>query len=1003
MSEQPVTPISADSLFPSLAALRVLHSKLLEAHRTQADSDAFWQEVASFLSRGSRSGALMDREEDRWAAQSLLDYWIATAYSIGRTMPDAALVDFDPTCAPIIPDEQCPYVGLAAFHEGREKFFFGRERLLSTLVAQVAAARLVAVVGPSGSGKSSLVLAGLIPLLKQGAIAGAGDTPDSAHWRYLPRLVPGSEPLANLAAVLQSAQASAHLELPLAAKVVFAPEGLHRAADYLVNLLNATGEQPVVLIIDQFEEIFTLCTDEAVRMAFINNLLTVVEAPGPRHTVILTMRTDFESFVARVPALLPHFETALVRVTPLNAAELRAVIEKPAELVGLKFEAGVIDALVQDVLGEPAALPLLQFTLLKLWEARDRNRITWETYKRLGGGRLALARSADRLYDSLIPEDQVTARRILLRLVRPGEGLEVTSNRIRQRVLYQTGEARDRVDRVLHKLVAADLLRLTTGERPEDTQVEVAHEALVRNWPRLVGWLEDERARLRERLRVTDAAEQWLKLGRDPGALLRGALLEEALRYTDLNELEQAYIQASQAALAAIEQEKEATRQRTLEQALALAKEQEQLAKSERQWAEFQTKTAATLQRRLILLGVLSAIALLLMSAVFLFYSQANARRTEAEAQATIAATARQEAEIQATAAEQARSEAVMQAAMAQAAQATAQAEAAAARTAEAELQAKQDRLRHLAAALSYTGEQINQLEQILSSLSATVDHTTQLPDSGADDEPLSTPIAPALTPTTIRPAPPLQETPVAVTRPEILTLQPLAPIQILTATTALTAPVNTTDRAGLEPPDRIDTLSPFTATETLTASMALSTSVRLQQVIAIVPDVDINLYQEASEKSPVLRTLRAPAQLTVLQADTYWVQAATADGLIGWVEAYWLTYAGDTSQLPRALQYRVEATPAPITQNGSKIPFTYGEVISVDNATAYPLLDDPYNATSQLTVAPVGTAVTLLFAADGPVNGGSTLWYYVQLADPAGKNVLWQGYLPAAVIAPRE
>lgn len=977
MSEQPITPILDDALFPSLAALRAAHSKLLDAHRTQAERAEFWQEVESFLHCGSRSGALLDREEDRWTAQSLLDYWIATAYSTGRAVPDAALVDFDPTLAPALPDEQCPYVGLAAFPEAREKYFFGRERLLSTLVEKVAASRLVAVVGPSGSGKSSLVLAGLIPLLKQGAIAGDSGAPGSEAWHYLPRLVPGSDPLANLAAILQPAKERAALDLTLAAKFVFAPDGLRREADYLVNLLNAISSQPVVLLVDQFEELFTLCTDEAIRTAFINNLLALVKAPTPHHRVILTMRTDFESFVARVPALLPLFETALVRVTPLSAADLRAVIEKPAALVGLKFETGVVDALVQDVLGEPAALPLLQFTLLKLWKQRDRNRITWETYKQLGGGRLALARSADHLYEHLIPEDQVTARRILLRLVRPGEGLEVTSNRVRQGVLYQTGEARDRVDRVLQKLVDADLVRLTTGERPEDTQVEVAHEALVRNWPRLVGWLEDERARIRERLRVTDAAEQWLKLGRDPGALLRGALLEEVLRYPDLNELEQEYVQASQAALAAIAQEKEALRQRELAQALALAAEQERLAKSERQWAEFQAKTAATLQRRLLLLAVISAIALVLAAAAFLFYSQANTRRTEVEAQATIAATAQM-------AAEQARSEAVAQAATAQAAQATALAEAAAARTAEAELQAKQERLRHLAAALSYTGEQIEQLEAILRNLSATVDQTNQLPDGGDTRAPLATPMAPDLTP--IAPTPDLRDTPVAVVRPEVIARFPL------TTTRRLTATIISTAEVGLA----------ASATDAVSASGALSTPVRLQNVIAIVPDVDINLYTEASEKSAVLRTLRAPDQLIVQQADAYWVQGVTSDGIVGWVEAYWLTYTGNTAQLPRALQYRVATTPVAATQNGSQIPFTYGAVMSVAAATTYPLLDDPYHPSSQLTTAPVGAAVTLLFAAPGPLAYGSELWYYVQMADPAGNNVLWQGYLPAAVIEPR-
>lgn len=171
--------------------------------------------------------------------------------------------------------------------------------------------------------------------------------------------------------------------------------------------------------------------------------------------------------------------------------------------------------------------------------------------------------------------------------------------------------------------------------------------------------------------------------------------------------------------------------------------------------------------------------------------------------------------------------------------------------------------------------------------------------------------------------------------------------------------------------------------------------------IIAIVPDIEINLYAEASEKSPVLRTLRAPEQLTVLQADAYWVKAVTDDGAEGWVEAYALTYTGDTRRLPIALQYRVAAIPDP-TQNESKTPFTYGEIISVEGTTAYPLLDDLQNPDSAQIDAPVGAAVTLLFEATGPVAYGSDRWYYVQLSDPGGKNLLYQGYLPAAVIVQR-
>ncbi len=1009
MSEQ-------SSNFPSLAVLRIAHNKLLETHRAQSNGTVpdFWQEVEIFLQRGRLMGALLDQEEERWAAQSLLDYWTATAYSTGRAMPDAALVDFDPTLAPELSDEQCPYVGLAAFHEGREKYFFGRERLVEALLAKVATARLVTVVGPSGSGKSSLVLAGLLPLLKSGAIAGDATTPSSASWIYTPRMVPGSDPLAHLAQTIQPAIQSRSPGMPLdatlAAKFVFAADGLRRESDYLVNLLNETGTQPVVLVVDQFEEIFTLCTDEKARLAFLSNLLTLVQAPGPRHTVILTMRTDFESFVARVPTFLPHFEAALLRVTPLNAAELRAVIEKPAAIAGLKFETGVVDALVQDVLGEPAALPLLQFTLLKLWKNRARNRITWESYKQLGGGRLALARSADQLYANLIPEEQVTARRILLRLVRPGEGLEVTSNRVRQQVFYQTGEARDRVDRVLGKLVDADLLRLTMGERPEDTQVEVAHEALVRNWPRLVGWLEDDRERIRERLRVTEAAEQWLKLGRDPGALLRGAPLEEALRYPDLNELEMDYIQTSQAVIAAAEQEKEAARQRELDQALALAAEQERLAHSERQWAAFQQSTAVKLRGRLVLLGIISVLALVLAAAVFWFYSQAVSRQAEAEAQASIAATAQTEAEAQATAADESRGDALAQAAVAQAAQATAQAEAAAARTAEAELRAKQEQLRHLSAALNYTGEQLDELERLIGSARATLDGTT-LTLVASNMSETTTPIAP---PAASTPQPTSTPTPsLALRAPEMTaTLRIAASVGItypVMSATAESTDSGASDLLAVTP-------TPLTLTlqiPSLTAILGMPTTEGTTgELIAIVPDIEINLYAEANEDAPVLQQLRAPLELVVQQADVYWVKVAApddtpddrSDDTVGWVQAWLLTYRGDISLLPRELRYLAVAKtdPASPVQNADKLPFTFGTLISVDGATGYALLDNLKDLASELVWAPVGTEVTLLFTAEGPAMYDSPIWYYVQLLDPGGQNLIWQGYLPAAVIAPR-
>ncbi|MEK7327058.1 MAG: hypothetical protein AAB217_17585, partial [Chloroflexota bacterium] len=287
----------------------------------------------------------------------------------------------------------------------------------------------------------------------------------------------------------------------------------------------------VAIVVNRFEEAFTLCADDGLRQTFVDSLVSLTNAG---HVVILTMRTDFEAQVARLPDFQKLFEQAVVRVGPLNAGELRQAVEAPAAMIGLKFEEGVVDDLLNDLLGEPAALPLLQFTLLKLWERRDHNQITWEAYRKLGGGRQALANTADELYNGLTPEEQATARRVLLKMVKPGEGAEMTSNRVRRGALYHQADANDRVDGVLDKLSRAHLVRVTPGESGSEAQVEIAHEALLRNWPRLVDWLDEERITLRQRHRLTAAAEQWLRLGKDTSALRRGALLAEALQYDDL-------------------------------------------------------------------------------------------------------------------------------------------------------------------------------------------------------------------------------------------------------------------------------------------------------------------------------------------------------------------------------------------------------------------------------------------------------------------------------------
>lgn len=574
--------------FLSFASLRDTHRDLLQERRKENRDDwnsaTFWTAVQEFLRRGEAAGAFLDSDNERQAAQNLLDYWHNQLFHAGVPAPDAILAEFDPYTQPEIPDAQCPYIGLNAFNEKNAHLFFGRSELIQSLLDRLHTTRLIAVLGPSGSGKSSVVLAGMVPKLKAGAL------PNSETWHYFPTIVPGAAPLAHLANLLQPEEAEAEEWISNTI------EALRQNPNHLAEIINQQFKQTAVLVIDQFEETFTLCQDKEERQAFLDNLLHLVRAREGNHIVIFTMRIDYESYLNQVPLFRALVEQGEVRIDAMNAGELRESIEKPAEMVGLKFEEGLIDALVREIVGEPAALPLLQFALLQLWDNRERNRVTWETYRRLGGVMAALANTADRIYENLLPEEQVTAKRILMRVVRPSTGLEFTRTRIPRRILYQSGEAPDRIDRVLDKLVQARLMRLTPGATPAEDQVEVAHEALVRNWPRLIEWLDEAAVFLRQRQRLTNQAEQWERLERDPNALLRGALLEEAQTYDDLSPLEKEFVTASQIAREEEILAEEMARQRELEQARALAEEQKRVAEAQREKANAERMRAEALE-----------------------------------------------------------------------------------------------------------------------------------------------------------------------------------------------------------------------------------------------------------------------------------------------------------------------------------------------------------------------------------------------------------------------
>ena len=594
--------------YHTLIEFKEAHRHLLAQRRDIDESDktavsTYLTAVKQFVTQGVSIGSALAKDEDRHDAQNLLDYWANELYHQGQEAPDATLVEYDPANAPQLPNKLCPYVGLDTFSAQNSGNFFGRTRLTEQMVGHLENGRFIAITGPSGSGKSSAVLAGLIPKLKDNAING------SKTWHYYPRLVPGSDPLRNLALLLQPPNTNT------TAWVQETTYKLRENPHHLVKLVNQHQGKSTVLIIDQFEELFALCLDEEARQIFIDNLLNFIEEGDIRHTLILTMRNDYESQLMRVSTFQRHYELAQVRVRPMNAAQLHEVIERPANQVGLNFEDGLIAELIRDFLGEPNALPLLQFTLLKLWENRDRNRVTWAAYEELGGGRQAIANSANACYTQMVPQDRTIARQILLATIRPGPGLEVTRQRVRRISLYELNESTERLNSVLDRLIGARLIRLIQGETADDDQVELTHEALVRSWPRFIGWLEEEHVIRRRRARLVEAAEEWAQRDHDPSMLWRGVLLEEARDYPNRNELEDAFLQASREAEEKVQEEKAQAYIKELEHARQLAKEQRLYAEAQELRAEeqarFAKENAAIAQRLQRITWALAGVAII--------------------------------------------------------------------------------------------------------------------------------------------------------------------------------------------------------------------------------------------------------------------------------------------------------------------------------------------------------------------------------------------------------
>ncbi|HEY6270574.1 MAG TPA: winged helix-turn-helix domain-containing protein [Terriglobales bacterium] len=460
-----------------------------------------------------------------------------------------------------------PFRSLTVFEPEDAWLFFGRDAETADLLTRLARSPVLAIVGNSGSGKSSLVRAGLIPALREGGFPYSNGSPGTLpgeSWR-IAVLRPSAAPFDYLAEVLPGQLVP---ELSLKQQVEFIAEcreklpvggdALRNAVSALVfaaGKTNQSAQTRLLLVVDQFEELFTLTARPAVRDRYIDTLLAVarLDSAIPVHLVFV-LRADFYGQCLDHPGLSRWLETSF-NLGSMTPEQMRETIEKRLELVGGRAEPGLIDSLLEDVGAEPANLALLEHALGQLWERCGGPGCTFTNcaYNDIGRLRGALGRHADRVYQQLeSDEQQLLAQRIFLELVHLGEGAQDTRRRVAKAELLSLGDPAE-VQQLLARLVSSRLI--ATGREGEETFVEVSHEALIREWPALLEWLEENREELALERRLVQAAEEWESLKRDPGALLQGARLAQAeewlSRHQGAPDL-RAYVQASVATRAEV-------------------------------------------------------------------------------------------------------------------------------------------------------------------------------------------------------------------------------------------------------------------------------------------------------------------------------------------------------------------------------------------------------------------------------------------------------------------